>query len=169
MVPILWLLHQSYYAEALLLFIIAGVSDGIDGLLAKNLGWTSRLGGILDPIADKLLLMGTILMLGWQGALPAWLVVLVVLRDLVIVSGAISYHYLIERFEATPLLISKLNTLAQLVLVLTILFHKGVTPLPAYLLIALIYLTALTTVWSGAAYVWKWGQRALHRRARTDV
>jgi cardiolipin synthase len=162
-VPIVWLLLQENYSGALLLFIIAGVSDGIDGLLAKNLGWTSQLGGILDPIADKLLLMGTILTLGWQGELPVWLVLLVILRDLIIVSGAVGYHYLVEPFKAKPLLVSKLNTLAQLVLVLAVVFNKGIASLPAALLVTLIYLTGVTTLWSGAAYVWQWGQQALRK------
>ena len=162
-VPILWLLVQHEYGVALALFIIAGISDGIDGLLAKQLGWTSQLGGILDPVADKLLLIGTILTLGWQGDLPAWLVGLVILRDVVIVSGAVSYHYLFEPFEATPLLVSKLNTLAQLILVLAVIFNRGVVPLPGGWLVMLIYLTALTTVWSGAAYVSKWGRLALRK------
>ena len=168
-IPILWFLQQGGYREALLLFIIAGISDGIDGLLAKNLGWTSHLGGMLDPLADKLLLMGTILTLGWQGELPASLVLLVVLRDIIIVSGAVVYHYLVEPFKANPLLVSKLNTLAQLVLVLAVLFNRGIAPLPESVLAALIYLTALTTLWSGAAYVWKWGQQALRKGSGIDV
>lgn len=162
-VPILWLLLEERYGPVLLLFVVAGVSDALDGFLAKYFGWTSRLGGILDPLADKLLLMGTILALGWLGQLPVWLVALVVLRDVVIVSGAISYHLLIERFEATPLPISKLNTLLQLMLVLAVMVNCGVTVLPAGLLQGLIALTALTTVWSGFAYVWRWGWRAWSR------
>lgn len=158
--PFLWLLLQERYLEALLLFMIAGFSDVIDGYLAKRYGWTSRLGGFLDPLADKLLLMGSVLVLGWQGDLPLWLVALVILRDLVIITGAISYHFLIGPFDAAPLLISKLNTLAQLALVVTIVFHKGMLALPGYLLAAAIYGTALTTLLSGVAYVWQWGRRA---------
>lgn len=167
--PILWLLSQGQYRAALILFIIAGISDGADGLLAKRLGWTSRLGGILDPLADKLLLMGTILTLGWQQALPGWLVALVVLRDVVIVTGALLYHYLIEAFEARPLVISKLNTVAQLILVLTVLFDKGFTQLSDSLLALLIYLTGFTTLGSGAAYVWLWGRLALRKGMGGDV
>ncbi|MEZ5585188.1 MAG: CDP-alcohol phosphatidyltransferase family protein [Candidatus Competibacteraceae bacterium] len=75
------------------LFLVAGVSDGLDGLLAKRFGWTTYLGSILDPLADKLLLMGTILVLGWQGNLPAWLVVLVILRAWSLSVEALSYHF----------------------------------------------------------------------------
>ncbi len=159
-VPFLWLLLEENYGAALLLFVIAGVSDALDGFLAKYYGWTSELGGLLDPIADKLLLIGAILALGWLNELPIWLVALVVLRDLIILSGAIAYHLLIERFQAAPLLISKLNTLTQLVLVCAIIVNYGWEPLPVRLLNGLMALTALTTIWSGAAYVWRWGRHA---------
>ena len=161
--PFLWSLLQEQYGVALLLFIIAGVSDALDGFLAKYFGWTSELGGLLDPIADKLLLIGAILSLGWLNELPYWLVALVILRDLIIIGGAISYHFLIERFTATPLMISKFNTLLQLILVCAAIVHYGMALLPSWLLIALIYLTALTTIWSGAAYVWRWSARARNR------
>ena len=160
--PFLWLLLEERYGAALLLFVIAGISDALDGFLAKYYGWTSELGGLLDPIADKLLLMGAILALGWLNELPGWLVALVILRDILILSGAVAYHLLIERFQAAPLMISKLNTLIQLTLVCTIIIHYGLIPLPAWLLTGLIYFTALTTFWSGAAYIWRWGYRAWH-------
>lgn len=160
--PFLWLLLEERYGAALLLFIIAGISDALDGFLAKYYGWTSELGGLLDPIADKLLLMGAILALGWLNELPGWLVVLVILRDIMILGGAVAYHLLVERFQAAPLLISKLNTLMQLTLVCTIIIHYGLISLPAWLLAGLIYFTALTTLWSGAAYIWRWGYRAWH-------
>ena len=160
--PFLWLLLQERYGAALLLFVIAGISDALDGFLAKHYGWTSELGGLLDPMADKLLLMGTILALGWLDELPGWLVVLVILRDLMILSGAVSYHLLIERFQAAPLMSSKLNTLMQLTLVCTIIIHDGLIPLPVWLPTSLIYFTALTTLWSGASYLWRWGYCAWH-------
>ncbi|HOB61533.1 MAG TPA: CDP-alcohol phosphatidyltransferase family protein [Candidatus Competibacteraceae bacterium] len=168
--PFLWLLLEERYGAALLLFVIAGVSDALDGFLAKYYGWTSELGGLLDPIADKLLLMGAILALGWLGELPGWLVALVILRDLIIVGGSISYHLLIERFQASPLPISKLNTFMQLGLVCAVIVHYGVLPLPPWSLTALIGLTALTTAWSGVAYIGCWGRLAwLKTRARSDL
>ena len=162
--PFLWLLLEERYGPALLLFIIAGVSDGLDGFLAKYFGWTSELGGLLDPLADKLLLMGAMLALGWLNELPVWLVALVVTRDVIIVIGAVSYHWLIERFSAAPLPVSKINTLLQLLLVLAVIVHYGMTTLPDGLIDGLIGLTALTTVWSGAAYVQRWGRQAMSRR-----
>lgn len=158
--PFLWLLLDERYGAALLLFVLAGVSDALDGFLAKYCNWTSELGGLLDPIADKLLLMGAILALGWLGELPGWLVALVILRDLLIVGGAIGYHFLIERFQAHPLPSSKLNTFMQLGLVCAIIVNYGMMPLPQWLLTALILLTALTTIWSGIAYIGRWGRLA---------
>lgn len=165
--PFLWLLLEEHYGAALLLFVIAGVSDALDGFLAKYYGWTSELGGLLDPIADKLLLVGAILVLGWLNELPGWLVALVIGRDLVIVGGAVVYHLRIERFHAAPLPISKLNTLVQLMLVCAVIIHYGLIALPAWLLAGGIYLTALTTVWSGAAYVWRWGRLARRKAERS--
>lgn len=158
--PFLWLLLQERYGAALLLFTVAGVSDALDGFLAKHYGWTSELGGLLDPLADKLLLIGAILALGWLRELPVWLVALVILRDVVIVTGAVGYHLMVERVQASPLLISKLNTLMQLTMVFVVIVHYGMMTLPSWLLTGWIYVTALTTVWSGTAYVWQWGQRA---------
>jgi cardiolipin synthase len=164
--PFLWLLLEEHYGAALLLFVIAGASDALDGFLAKYYGWTSELGGLLDPIADKLLLVGAILVLGWLNELPGWLVALVIGRDLVIVGGAVVYHLRIERFHAAPLPISKLNTLMQLMLVCAVIIHYGLVALPVWLLAGGIYLTALTTVWSGAAYVWRWGRLARRKAKR---
>jgi cardiolipin synthase (CMP-forming) len=168
-VPFLWLLLEERYGPALALFVIAGLSDALDGFLAKYYGWTSELGGLLDPLADKLLLLGAILALGWLDELPVWLVALVIGRDLVIVSGALAYHLLVERVQAAPLMISKLNTLTQLVLVCAIIIHYGLIPLPEAGLDVLIYLTALTTVWSGAAYVWRWGWLAWRKGRRSPA
>lgn len=166
--PFLWLLLEERYGAALALFVIAGISDALDGFLAKYYGWTSELGGLLDPIADKLLLMGAILALGWLNELPGWLVTLVIARDLVIVGGAVAYHLRVEHFHAAPLMISKLNTLMQILLVGAVIVHYGLTRLPGWLLTGGIYLTALTTAWSGAAYVWRWGRLA-RRKARRPV
>jgi len=115
----------------LLLFTVAGVSDALDGFLAKHYGWTSELGGLLDPLADKLLLIGAILALGWLRELPVWLVALVILRDVVIVTGAVGYHLMVERVQASPLLISKLNTLMQLTMVFVVIVHYGMMTLPS--------------------------------------
>lgn len=159
--PVVVLLLNGRYGVALLLFVIAGLSDALDGYLAKHCGWTSRLGAILDPLADKLLLVSSYLTLGWLGHLPIWLVALVAVRDLVIVGGGVAYHFKVSRFEPAPTVLSKLNTLAQILLIVSVLFAQGVWPLPAWVPSGLMYVVLITTVVSGLSYVWTWGIRAL--------
>lgn len=162
--PILWGLLTAHYGWALIMFVIAGFSDALDGFLAKHYGWTSRLGGLLDPIADKALLVTCYLALAWQGLLPTWLTALVIGRDVLILAGAMLYHTVIERLEAAPSVISKVNTLGQLLLVMAVLFHYGAQPLPDAWLPVLIYAVLATTLLSGIDYVWTWGWRAWNKK-----
>ena len=160
-IPVVYLLIQRQFSFALVLFFIAGISDGLDGYLAKRNNWTTRLGSILDPLADKLLLVFSYFALGWMGDIPMWLVIAVVVRDLIIVVGAIAYHELIGEYDMTPTWVSKANTFFQIVLVLVVVFSLGAYTLPELFIEALVYIVALTTVASGANYVWVWGRRAI--------
>ena len=162
--PVVMLLVNERFDMALILFGVAGLSDGLDGYLAKRNNWTSRLGELMDPLADKLLLVSCFVTLGWMGWIPLWLVALVVLRDLVIVGGAIVFHMRVERLEAAPSIISKLNTFAQILLVLAVIFSQGMHVLPVLWLDILIYSVLATTLWSGFDYVWTWGRRAWFKR-----
>ena len=162
--PILFYLLNGRYGLALALFVVAGLSDALDGFLAKQFGWSSRLGGLLDPIADKLLLVSCYLALTWQGLLPVWLTAVVIGRDLIILVGATVYHVLVERLEAAPSVISKLNTLSQLLLVVAVLFHYGAYALPAGWLEVLFFGVLATTILSGADYIWTWGWRAWNKK-----
>ena len=162
--PVAWALLTQQFGLALLLFLVAGISDGLDGFLAKHYGWQSHLGGILDPLADKFLLVSTYLCLGWLGAIPWWLVGLIFLRDLVIVSGAVIYNYRVERFEAAPSLLSKLNTLLQILLALAVVLDLGgYLGLSGWLLQTLVWCVVASTVASGLGYVIEWGRRARAR------
>ncbi len=167
-VPAAWLLLHQAYVEALLVFALAGVSDGLDGYLAKRYGWHTRVGSILDPLADKLLLVTAYVVLSWLEHLPMWLVLAVIGRDVVLVGGALAYHWLIGRFDMAPTLISKLNTVAQIVLAFAVMYSLGVQALPVGLLEALVWLVLTTTVWSGVDYVLTWGVRAYRARANSD-
>ena len=158
--PVVWLLLTGEFKSAMLLFFVAGVSDALDGFLATHYGWRSWLGGILDPLADKFLLISTYLCLGWLGALPWWLIGVVALRDVVIVGGALLYNYRIAHVSAEPTLISKLNTVLQIVLVLAVVYDLGFTPLPEPLVSVLIWSVVVTTLLSGMGYVLDWGGRA---------
>jgi cardiolipin synthase len=158
--PVAYLLVQERFGEALLLFFVAGVSDGLDGWLAKRFGWHSRLGSILDPLADKLLLVTSFVCLAWVEIIPLWLVAMVLGRDLVIVIGALAFHLLIGRYEMAPTWISKINTALQIILVLALVLSHGVYTLPGGVLTWLVYGVSVTTVLSGLDYVWTWGRKA---------
>ncbi|MES9960398.1 MAG: CDP-alcohol phosphatidyltransferase family protein [Sedimenticola sp.] len=158
--PVVWMLLERQFDIALVLFFVAGVSDGLDGYLAKHYGWTSRLGGLLDPLADKVLLVSSFLSLAVVGMIPVWLVMLVILRDLVIVTGALVYNFRVEELEAEPSMISKVNTVAQIVLVLSVVLDEGLMGLPDLYILAMIWAVAVTTVASGINYVWVWSHRA---------
>ena len=159
--PVVWWLLNKEYSLALLLFFVAGISDGIDGYLAKRNHWQSRLGSILDPLADKLLLISTYMSLAWLGNIPMWLVFLVLLRDLIIILGAVAYHVKFGEFEMTPTVVSKINTFFQILLVLAVMFSLGLYSLPGRTLEYLTYAVLATTLMSGADYIWVWGKRAL--------
>jgi cardiolipin synthase len=159
-IPVVWMLLEQRFDIALMLFAIAGVSDGLDGFLAKHYGWQSRLGGLLDPLADKVLLVSSYLSLAVLGLIPVWLMVLVILRDLVIVTGALIYNFQIRELEAEPSLISKFNTLAQILLVLVVVVDQGMVALPVGMIVGMVWLVGFTTVASGVNYVWVWSRRA---------
>ena len=164
--PVVILLLQDRFATALVVFGVAGFSDALDGFLAKRFDWTSRLGSLMDPLADKLLLVSSFISLGWLGWIPPWLVALVILRDLVIVTGAIFYHMRIEQLEAEPTMVSKLNTATQILLVLAVMFSLGVQTIPALWIDILLYSVLATTLWSGFDYIWIWGRRAWYKRGQ---
>ncbi len=161
-VPIVALLVQERYVAAFVVLAVAGISDGLDGYLAKRYGWVTRLGSLLDPVADKLMLVSGFLVLGWKGLLPAWLVALVIVRDLVIVGGAIVFHFWVGRLEAEPSLISKINTFAQIILVVGVVAHQLWPLLPELWFTIAIAVVAVTTIVSGVTYVREWGSRAAH-------
>ena len=112
--PILWLIIDGQFVWAFLLMVIAGLSDAIDGYLAKRFGWDSPLGAKLDPIGDKVLIAGTFITLAYIGLVPVWLAVFVFARDLILVIGSGAINYLIKPFEGSPSRIAKINTLVQL-------------------------------------------------------
>ena len=159
-IPVVWALLLERFDIALVLFAVAGFSDGLDGFLAKHFSWESRMGGILDPLADKLLLVSCFFSLGWLGLVPYWLVAVILFRDLLIVAGATAYHFQVSRLDAEPSLISKLNTCVQILLVLVVVLDEGFVDLPQELLVGLIWVTFATTALSGVGYVWVWSRRA---------
>jgi cardiolipin synthase len=162
--PLAWLIHDGRFGAALGVAAIAGISDALDGFLAKRFGWQSWIGGVLDPIADKLLLVTSFLVLAFAERLPAWLAALVIGRDVVIVVGAVAYHRLIGRFEAEPSALSKLTTFVQIACVIALLVDlAGLATVPDVARNALFVATGALTAVSGVHYVVVWSARA--RRA----
>lgn len=159
-IPVIWYLYHRNFQAALVLFAIAGLTDGIDGYLARRFGWMSKLGGWLDPVADKLMQVSAYIMLTWLGLIPLWILIAVILRDVVIVAGSTVYYFWVEKVSASPSLISKVNTLLQILLVVLILVHMGSFPIPPQLMDFMLYAVFITTVVSGLDYVLTWSIRA---------
>ena len=159
-IPIMVLLARQEYRTVLALFAVAGLSDGVDGFLARRYDWRTPLGAILDPLADKFMLVGVYLVLGWEGLVPFWLMLLVILRDVIIIGGAVAYRRLCGNITMEPTLISKVNTLLQILLGLSVIVGEAGWPLPPWSISGMIALVTLSTVWSGAGYVWLWSRRA---------
>jgi cardiolipin synthase len=151
-VPTVLAISRGEHATALVLFTVAALSDGLDGYLAKRNGWTSPLGTILDPLADKLLLVAVFMTCVWQGLVPVWLAVAVVARDLLIIGGAVIYRVWFGPVNGHPTVLSKVNTALQITVVVAALLAAMTGQPPAVFIQALAAATFLTTIASGAGY-----------------
>ena len=159
-VPIVvWAIATGRYATAFWLFVAAGISDALDGFIAKKFDAASKFGAWLDPIADKTLLVGVYISLVNHAYLPLWLVVLVVFRELVIVGGALLVQAMTQRLEMQPLLVSKVNTAAQIGLAAYVLADLAFGFAQPAVTQAAIFAVAATTLSSGAAYVATWWRK----------
>jgi cardiolipin synthase len=157
LVPLVfWLLVTGQTEAAFIAFIIAGVSDAVDGWLAKSFGWSTELGAYLDPLADKLLIVSIFLALGVGGKLPLWLVIAVVSRDILIVIAIVLSWLLGNPVRIQPLAVSKANTVAQIVLAGTVLADEGFGLGLGWARFVLIWLTGALTAASLAAYLRGW-------------
>ncbi len=153
---VVWAISSGAMWIAFVLFLAAGLSDAVDGFLAKRFNMTSELGAYLDPLADKALIVSIYLALGINNFIPRWLVILVVSRDIMIV-GAFMLSWLIgSPLKVKPLLVSKLNTVAQIVFACVVLGSLGFNIEAHDLTVALMGLVAALTLLSVAAYVREW-------------
>jgi cardiolipin synthase (CMP-forming) len=160
-VPLMvWLILQDKFTAAFWVFAAAGVSDAIDGFIAKNFGARTVVGGFLDPLADKALLVSVYVTLGYRGQVENWLVILIVFRDVLIIGGAILYQTMTQALTMQPLLVSKVNTAAQIALAILLLAKLGFGMTDSYGIIAgMVHVVAASTLLSGGAYVAIWGWR----------
>jgi cardiolipin synthase len=157
LVPIVvWAIASGEMWIAFILFVAAGVSDAIDGFLAKRFGMTTELGAYLDPLADKALIVSIYITLSVNGIIPIWLVILVVSRDIMIVGAVMLSWVLGSPLEVKPLLVSKLNTVAQILFACVVLGSLGFNIEAKTLELILMGLVTALTLLSVAAYLAEW-------------
>ena len=157
LVPIIiWAIASDQMALAFAVFVIAGVSDAVDGFLAKRFNMTSELGALLDPLADKALLVSIFIALGIWGAIPRWIVILVVSRDIMIV-GAVIVSWLVEKpVPMKPSMVSKLNTVAQVAFAALVLASLGFEFKPRPYDLILMGFVTVFTLSSVSLYLVEW-------------
>jgi len=157
LVPLIfWLLATNQIQLAFVVFIIAGVSDALDGYIAKQWQMSSQLGAYLDPLADKLLIVSVFAAMAYNGSLPLWLVTLVVSRDILIVAAVLLAWVLAHPMAIRPLLISKATTAAQITLAAVALADQAFVLGQVQLVAMLIVVTAVLTFGSLVAYMRAW-------------
>jgi cardiolipin synthase len=158
--PIVYFLLADEWRWALAFIFLAAFSDGLDGFLAKRFDWRTRLGGLLDPFADKLLITSVYVTLTYLGHSPVWLALVVIGRDVVIVSGAVAFNFLVDRVRPEPSKISKLNTAFQLTYLMLLISRLAFDWPQAISITVLGAGVLVTSVVSGIDYVVRWSQRA---------
>lgn len=157
LVPMLiFLLMRGEYGWGLLAFTVAGLSDGLDGYLARRFKLESNLGGFLDPIADKVLMVSVYVTLALLGHLPVWLTFLVVARDFLIIGFIMVLVSLGDDIKPAPSIYSKINTTVQVLLVVAVLANKAFALSFDMAIDLLVYSVLVTTIISGANYYWIW-------------
>lgn len=157
LVPVVfWLVLTHQTKAAFFLFVLAGVSDAVDGFLAKRFGWQTVLGAYLDPLADKLLIVSIFVAMGVLGELPSWIVITVVSRDILIVLAVVLSWLMGHPVHIKPSVLSKANTTAQLVLAAIVLADEGFNLDLDKLRLVLVWVTAALTLGSLAQYLQAW-------------
>jgi cardiolipin synthase (CMP-forming) len=159
--PIAVALVNHQLATTIALFGVAALSDAADGFLAKRYGWQSELGAVLDPLADKLLLVTVFVTLAYLKLVPLWLMAAAVVRDVIIVLGALLYRYCFGPLSVRPSIVSKFNTLCQAAFILAVVGRAEFSLPSAWVVMLLGALVFVTVVVSGIDYVLIYGRRAL--------
>ena len=153
---VIWFISDGSFGAAFVVFVVAGISDGVDGFLARQYDLRSRLGTYLDPIADKVLLVSVYLSLTFIDEMAGWLTVMVVSRDLFIIGGVMLSWILDRPIEVKPLIISKINTAGQIILAAVALgslaFNAGLDSVRD----VLVWIVGVLTVASAGAYLVDW-------------
>jgi len=166
--PVATALYGGRYGFALALFVLAAISDGLDGYLAKRFNWISDLGKFLDPAADKLLLVTVFVESTWLGLVPWWVTAAAVARDAMIALGALVYRIWFGPLRGRPTIISKINTAAQLLYLMAVMLGAAIAFPPHGVLRALALTVLTTTVLSGLHYVQAFTRRAWDEVAKRE-
>ena len=166
--PVVWSILAGEHETAFILIFVAALSDALDGYLAKKFGWSTHAGALLDPLADKVFMAGSFVAAVWVGLIPLWVTVVVISRDVIIVAGALVYHWRVGEFRPQPSVLSKVNTFMQMLLVLAVVAQHYLK-LPRGWLPALVAAVTITTLTSGADYFIRWGRRMAHVTRRSTA
>ncbi|KGE04667.1 CDP-alcohol phosphatidyltransferase family protein [Pseudohaliea rubra] len=158
--PLALAIFEGRFSTALIIAAIAGLTDALDGFLARHLDARSRLGAALDPIADKILIFAVFASLAAVGLMPVWVAAVVILRDVVIVSGALAYQLVVGELEFSPTALSKANMAVQVLFLVTILGNAVGGWLPAPALVTLTTVVLILAIASGLQYVVLWSRKA---------
>jgi cardiolipin synthase (CMP-forming) len=158
--PVAAAMAAGNFRQALVLFVVAAVSDGLDGYLAKRFNWTSELGKFLDPMADKFLLMTVFVESAWLALVPWWVTAAAVARDVLIGLGALVFRVWFGPLRGRPTVISKINTAAQLLYLATVMLSAAIGFPPREVLDALAVITFVTIILSGYHYMATFTRRA---------
>lgn len=165
-VPLVVAMREEQHQRIIVLFVLAAVSDGLDGYLAKRFNWTSELGKVLDPVADKLLLVTVFITAAWLDIAPWWLTAAAVARDLIIGFGALIYRLWFGPLQGRPTVISKINTAMQIAYLLAVVLTSATGFPPREVLEALAALVMVTIIISGIDYVSRFVRRAMQVAVR---
>lgn len=162
LIPVVaFLLLDHDYTLAFAVFAVAAVGDWVDGFLARRLNQMSQLGAVLDPVADKMTMMIVAILMAAQGMLPIWLAVVIVMRDAIIVAGAVAYRFVVGRIEMAPTRLSKANTFLEFGVISLVLAQAAQLVAAEDWLMPLFLLLFASVLVSGAHYVWVWRRKAI--------
>lgn len=158
--PIALAIVEDQFLFALILFTVSGLSDGLDGFLARRFGWVSAFGQLIDPLADKLMMITTTLTLGLLGHFPLMLMVLIIVKDLAILGGVFSYTTLAGFPKIQPNRLGKVTTAIQIILLVSVLLNLSFPgALPDVFHLVWFWFVAVMTVLDGVSYLWIWTAR----------
>ncbi len=167
LIPVVaFLLLDHDYTLAFAVFVVAAVGDWVDGFIARRFNQMSQLGAVLDPVADKMTMMIVAILMAAQGLLPIWLAVVIVMRDAVIVAGAVAYRFVVGRIEMAPTRLSKANTFLEFGVISLVMAQAAQLVEAGAWLTPLFILVFASVLVSGAHYVWIWRRKAVEEGRR---